>query len=239
MRFKTSLTEAILLRRYFRFLADVALKNKKRRTLYCPNLGPLVRCDILGSRIWFSNSNKLSNGYLDVWELVEVDKGWLVCINPEHARQVVMEGIQQELVSELRDFHFLHSPITPAPSNGIELLLKANGEQCFLHIEPVLFSDEKGDGYFPEKIGMGISAIRELINLKEASHRAMILYCVQNMGVHCLRVADRIDPTYGKILSEARAKGVEIVAYRTDISLNEIKLNTKIPILLPENITYR
>jgi sugar fermentation stimulation protein A len=239
MKFKAPLTEAILLRRYFRFLADVALKNKKRRTLYCPNLGPLTHCDILGSRVWFSNTSRLSHGYLDVWELVEVDKGWLVCVHPEHAKHVVMEGIHQGLVPELKDFRFLHSPITPAPSNGVELLLKENGEQCFLYIEPVLFGDERGDGYFPEKVGMGTGALKELIALKEANHRAMIFYCVQHMGIRCLRPADAIDPTYGKILREAHAKGVEILAYRTDITLREMNLGTRIPVLLSENIAYR
>lgn len=239
MKFKAPLTEAILLRRYFRFLADVALKNKKRRTLYCPNLGPLTHCDILGSRIWFSNTSRLSHGYLDVWELVEVDKGWLVCVHPEHAKQVVMEGVHQGVVPELKDFRFLHSPITPAPGNGVELLLKENGEQCFLYIEPVLFGDERGDGYFPEKVGMGIAAVKELMALKEANHRAMIFYCIQHMGIRCLRPADAIDPMYGKLLREAHSKGVEVLAYRTDISLREINLGSRVPVLLSENIAYR
>jgi sugar fermentation stimulation protein A len=236
MKYRGPLTEAILLKRYYRFLAEVALKNKKRRMLYCPNLGPLMNCDILGSRVWFSTANRLSQGYLDSWELVEVNGGWLVCINPEHAKHLVMEGIEHNVIHELSEFHFLQSPMMPILKNGIELLLKDNGEQCFLYIEPVLFSDERGAGYFPESMGMGLSSLHELVALREAGHKAVLLYCVLHSGIHCMRPADAIDPYYGKMLRKAVSLGVEVIAYRANITLREISLESKIPVLLSEDI---
>jgi len=238
MKFKGPLTEAVLLKRYFRFLVDVALKNKHKRTIYCPNLGPLINCDVLGSRVWYSSTSRV-HGYLDVLEIVEVNGGWLVSIHPEHTKFLVMEGVHQGLVPELRDFRFLHAPISPSFGNGIELLLKENGEQCFLHIEQVIFGDDRGEGYFPEIAGNNMLSLKELISLKEAGHRAVLFYCVQHTGIGCVRPADVIDPLYGKMVRDAARMGVEILAYRVNISFREITLESRIPVLLSEDIAYR
>jgi sugar fermentation stimulation protein A len=236
MRFKSSLTEGILLKRSFRFLAEVSLKNKRKRMLYCPNLGSLRHCDVLGSRIWFSSSNRISQGYLDIWELTEIDGGWLVLINEGYAGLLIREAIEQCRIPELEGFRFLQSPITPSFGNGIEMLLKENGEQCFIHVEPVLYADERNEGYFPEEKGLGILPLTELIMLKEAGYRTILFYCIQHNGITCLRPADFIDPFYGELLRKAVGKGIEVLAYRTNISLQEITLEAPIPVLLSEDI---
>ena len=239
MQFKAPLIEAVLIKRYFRFLVDVILNNKKKRTVYCPNLGVLTHCDVLGSRIWVSNPTRLSQGCLEIWELVEVNGGWLVCVNPEHAEILAREAIELGIIPELAGFRFLQIPIVPRLGHGIELLLKENGEQCFIHVEPVLFGDDRRDSYFPEEKGAGLAALLELIALKEHGHRALLLYCIQHNGASSFRPSDVIDPEYGRVLREAVAKGVEVMAYRTQISLHEITLETKVPVLLSENITSR
>jgi len=234
MRFKSPLIEAILLKRSFRFLAEVTLKNKKRRMLYCPNLGSLPHCDVLGSRVWFSNPNRLSQGYLDIWELTEVDGGWLVFINQGYAGILVREAIEYHRIPELEGFRFLQSPMMPSFGHGIEMLLKENGEQCFIHSEPVLSASVRNEGYFPEEKGMGISALEELMALKAAGHRAILFYCIQHNGITCLRPADNIDPLYGIRLREAVTLGVECLAYRTHISLQEVTLGSAVPVLLTQ-----
>lgn len=239
MKFKHPLTEAIFLRRYFRFLIEVSFNNKKRRMLYCPNLGPMERCNILGTRVFFSGPSRLSDGYLDVLELVEVNGGALVSIHPEHTYTLVREGVHQGVVTELQDFRFLHTAVTKQPGRGVELLLKENGEQCFLHIEQVISSDDRGEGYIPESIHTGVKVLLELMALKAAGHRVILLYCVQHAGIYCLKPADKIDPLYGKTLREAVSKGVEVLAYRVNINLTEMTLASRIPVLLSEDITYR
>ncbi len=236
MKFKGPLTEATLLKRYFRFLVDVFVGPQQKRTLYCPNLGPLTYCDVLGSRVWFSKADRLSHGYLDVWELCEVDGGWLVCVNPNHADILVREALAQDSLLELVDFRFLQAVIVPNMGNGIELLLKENGEQCFIHIEPVLAGDQKNNGFFPEERGIGSSALYELIALRESGHKAVLLYCVLHNGIRCIRPADFVDPHYSNLLREAVGKGVEVLAYRVSINLQEIKLDCRIPVLLSEDI---
>lgn len=238
MKFKKPLTEAILLKRNFRFLVEVILSNRKRRMIYCPNLGPLLNCDVLGSRIWFAPANKLAQGYLEVLEVTEINGGELVAVNPDYAQVLVREGLCQDVIAELKEYRFLHANIA-SQSNNIELLLKENGEQCFIHIEPVFFGDDRGDGYFPETLNQSVSQLQELITQKELGNRAVLFYCIQNTGIRCLRLANSIHPLYGKILRSAVLAGVEVLAYRTHISLQEITLESRIPVLFPENITNK
>jgi sugar fermentation stimulation protein A len=238
MKFKKPLTEAILLKRSFRFLVEVILASRKRRMVYCPNLGPLLNCDVLGSRIWFSAANRLSQGYLEVLELTEINGGELVAVNPDYAQVLVREGLSQEMIPELKEYRFLHGNVVPQ-TNNIELLLKENGEQCFIHIEPVFFGDDRGEGYFPETLHQSVSQVQELITQKELGNRAVLFYCIQNTGIRCLRLADAIHPPYGRALRAAALAGVEVLAYRTNISLQEITLESRIPVLLSENLTYR
>lgn len=237
MLFTRALKEATLLKRHFRFLVEVYLKNKGKRMLYCPNLGPLTHCDVLGSRVWFSAVNhQLSLGYLDVWELVEVDGGWLVCVNPAYARQLVQEALIQGMIGELDGFQLLQGAFIPNIGYGIEMLLKTNGEQSFIYIQPVLCGDHKNNGCFPEEKGMNHAVLHELIALRASGYRAILLYCVQHNGIQCVRPAHCIDSAYGNLLQEAAGKGVELLAYRTQISLQALTLGSRIPVLSSENI---
>jgi len=240
MRFRTPLTEAILLRRVLRFLAEVSLGNHKKRTIYCPNLNPLLGCDILGSRIWFSNSGRLSRGYLDVWELVEVNGGHLVSIHPEHSRTLLREAIETDQIPELKNYRFLQALVQNSGlRSGIDILTNQSGEHCFICIEHVTLADDRGEGFFPEIPYTHSLYLRELMALKEAGHRALLFFCAANEGIQCIRPGESIDPEYGKLLRNAFNMGVETLAYRTKISEKEMSIDLQIPIILSENILYR
>lgn len=238
MKFKNPLIEAIFIKRNFRFLVDTVLLNKRKRTIYCSNLGPLLNCDILGTRIWYSVASRLSQGYLDVLELAEVSGGAYVAVNPDYAQILVREGVQQGVIPELKGYRFLHVNAV-SNTNNIELLLKENGEQCFIHIEPVFFGDERRNGYFPDSLNHSLTQLQELIVQKEMGNRAVLLYCVMHTGIQCLRTAETVHPYYAKMLRNAMTSGVEIVAYRAGITLQEIKLDERIPVLLSEDIISR
>jgi sugar fermentation stimulation protein A len=235
MKFKSTLTEATFLRRYMRFLVEVSLKNRRKKMIYCPNLGPLLGCDVLGSRIWFSQPVKISRGALDVWELVEVDGGFLVSISDAHARLVVMEAVHGGKIPEFEGYRFLqaHGQANPL----IEILINAQGEQCMMRIERVTLGDRRGDGFFPDAPHMGVRAIKELIALKQRNElRVVLFFAVQHNGIERVRIADALDPLYGQYLQQAVAHGIEVYAYRSNIQLESIELGDRIPILSSEDI---
>ena len=69
-----------------------------------------------------------------------------------------------------------------------------------------------------------------------AGHRAVLFFCVQLTGVERVEVAADIDPAYAQTMAQAIAAGVEVMAWRTSISADEIVLEQAISCLqdLPE-----
>lgn len=237
MDFKTPLTEATLLRRHFRFLMEVALNNCKKKMIYCPNLGPLLGCDVLGSRIWFSCFFPLSKGYLDNLELIEVDQGHLVAVDPDHAKILIMEALKSGIIHELQGYQFLPiSSIWAGFNSGLEVLINPEDARCFLCIEQVIVGDVQGEGagYFPEVRYGGLLHLEELMTLRKMGHRAVLFFCVQHTGIQYVKIAEFIEPRYSKLLKEALNAGVEVLAYKANISLKEMTLMSSVPVVMPE-----
>lgn len=238
MKFKSNLSEGIFLRRYCRFLVEMALANKKRRMLYCPNLSPLPACEVLGSRLWFSGAPSLSSEQLEILELIEVDEGEKVLINPEYANLMVRESVHQGKISELKDYRFLYQLSFPAV-NHLELLLKENGEQCFLYIEP-LFYVENGIGFLKPTSALQ-TALQELLYQKSQGHQAFLLFAAMHTGIQALKLSDAHSNNHSKmnLLDQAKSLGLDMMSFGVEISLQEAVLGARITNYFSENIISR
>ncbi|MNR61327.1 putative DNA-binding transcriptional regulator [compost metagenome] len=60
----------------------------------------------------------------------------------------------------------------------------------------------------------------------------MQLYCVNLTGIEAVRAAAEIDPAYAAGLREARAAGVEVLAYGAEITPQAIRLVHRLEVLL-------
>jgi sugar fermentation stimulation protein A len=86
--------------------------------------------------------------------------------------------------------------------------------------------------YFPDAITeRGQKHIVELKNLVSKGHRAKLIFIVQRTDCHAFRPATQIDPIYSQLLYQAHKNGVEISAYKVEITPRHINfLNQMIPI---------
>ena len=234
MKFSSHLTEAILLKRVLRFMAEIVLPNRQKLMIRCPNIGEIRGCDILGTKIWYSNA--VGYNCLPTWELVEADNGYLVSINPELMKPLVIDAIKQNLIQELIGYNILHAGGQYDQFRSQFLLLEKNQQQCYVGIEQVLIIGDNGVGVFPGAAGDGMENLQALIQAREDGHRAILLYCVLHTGVSYIKPATHIDSEYGKLLLRAVAEGVEVLAYRASINLESIELNTPLPVLLTERV---
>ena len=71
MRFPSPLVRGRLLKRYKRFLADVALDTGETVTATCPNTGSMLGLATPGSTVWLSRSDSQTRKYPHTWEMVE------------------------------------------------------------------------------------------------------------------------------------------------------------------------
>jgi sugar fermentation stimulation protein A len=251
MEFANSLTQAVLLKRYKRFLAEIVLNNQEHQIIYCPNTGAMTGCDVLGSRIWFSHSENPRRKFPGTWELVEVNGGYLVCVNTQYTNQLVIEAIQNGTIEELKDYSQIIQDPPLLEENGFDLLLEKNshfsdeqenisplcGESCFMVIKSVTLGDEIHRGFFPEIVTQGgAQQLKSLIHAKQLGYRAVLFYNVLHTGIERVFPADHIDPQYGQLLRQAVIAGVEIFGYRVDINFNQIKIAKKIEVCVPARL---
>lgn len=232
MKYSSHLTEAILLKRVLRFLGEVVLPNRRKLMIRCPNIGDMCGCDILGTKIWYSNAV----GYhcLPTWELVEADGGFLVSINPELMKPLVVEAIKKNSITELVDYNIMHAGGQFDQFRSQFILLEKNQQQCYMGIEQVILIGEHGAGLFSGNAFDGIENLNALLQARAEGHRAVLLYCVMHMGISYIKMQAEPDSMYFKLLNQAIAAGVEIVAYRVTITIDNIELTTPLPILPAE-----
>jgi sugar fermentation stimulation protein A len=70
------------------------------------------------------------------------------------------------------------------------------------------------------------------MELKKQGNRAVMLYVINRENIKSFSPAKDIDPTYASLLKEAKDSGVEVLAYATKLSPEEIYLNNKVEVIL-------
>ena len=242
MKFALPLQEAILIKRYKRFLADVVLADGSSTTLHCPNTGSMLRCAEPGSRVWYSVADNPARKYPFTWELVEVEGGHKVGINTGRANALVKEALQKQLIPALRGYTTLQSEVVYGNegsrvdfllSGGVNIVEGVDSSQqtCYLEVKSVTLGQGNGLGAFPDAVtSRGLKHLRELVAMRQNGQRAVLLFCVQHTGIDKVVPADQIDPVYGRALREAQAAGVEVLAWGCDIGPEEIVLRRELPL---------
>jgi len=234
MKFRATLVEGRLIRRYKRFLADVQL-GAEVITAAVPNTGSMMGCAEAGNRVWLSESDSATRKYRHTWELVEVGKT-LIGINTALPNALVHEAIEGGAIPELAGYASIRREVPFGEERSrVDLLLEGpERPPCYVEVKNVTAAVTKGVALFPDCVSdRGAKHLRELIRLKAVGLRPVQMYCVQRGDVKEVRPADGIDVEYGRMLREAIAAGVEVMAYRAKITPDEIRLERRIPVVCP------
>jgi sugar fermentation stimulation protein A len=84
---------------------------------------------------------------------------------------------------------------------------------------------ENDQAMFPDAItARGTKHLHELSQLIDQETRAAVLFCVQRADGHCFAPARHIDPVYAETLAEVHKQGVEVLAYRAEVSPDEVRV---------------
>ncbi|MEO7743975.1 MAG: DNA/RNA nuclease SfsA [Usitatibacter sp.] len=234
MRFASKLVEGRLIRRYKRFLADIQLGGTVV-TAACPNTGSLMGCCEAGSRVWLSESDRATRKYRHTWEIVEVGEV-MVGINTGLPNALVAEAIADGTIAELAGYSTVRREVAYGEERSrVDVVLEGGTRaDCYVEVKNVTAAASKGVALFPDCVSeRGSKHLRELIRLKARGLRPVQMYCVQRGDVKEVRPADGIDPEYGRMLREAIAAGVEVLAYRARISTTEVRLAERIAVVCP------
>ncbi|PJE79627.1 Sugar fermentation stimulation protein A [invertebrate metagenome] len=242
MKYPQKLSEARLIKRYKRFMADVELPDGSHITLHCPNTGSMKNCLFPGKKVWYSDSGNPKRKYPCTWEQAEIpvlfDGKEIMSragLNTGRANHLVEELLTARKMPELGKYDTIRREVRYGQEKSrIDLLLSAEGQpDCYVEVKSVTLAEGDGLGIFPDAVTTrGSKHLRELMAMIRQGYRAVLFYCVQHTGIDRVSPADAIDPVYGKTLREAVEAGVEVFAWGTDMTDTSIALVRPLPVVL-------
>ena len=236
MRFDQALIPATLVRRYKRFLADVVLETGDITTVHVANPGAMTGLNRPLSRVWLSDSGNPLRKYPCTWELVETDLGSgaeLVGVNTGQPLQLVAEAIETGLIPELRGYPSVRREVKYGQNSRVDFLLDdPERKPCYLEVKNVHLMRKPGLAEFPDCVTeRGAKHLRELAAMQTSGMRAVLLFVIQVPSAQRFSVAGDIDPAYAAAFEQARAQGVEMLAWRCNVSLHGIAIVAPVPLV--------
>lgn len=235
MRFHPPLEEGRLIRRYKRFLADIETATGELLTIHCPNTGSMFNCMVEGGQVWFSRSNDPKRKLPGTWEIAETPQGRLACVNTARANPLVEEALHAGVITELNGFTGLKREVPYGQEKSrIDFRLDYPDGAAYVEVKSVTLGfDGTSVAAFPDAVTQrGAKHLRELAHLARSGVRAVQLYCVNLSGIDSARPAEEIDAGYAAALREAKAAGVEVLAYGVQVGAQQIYIDRPLTVLL-------
>jgi sugar fermentation stimulation protein A len=220
----------VLVNRYKRFFADVALDNGRALTAHCPNPGAMLGMNAPGAVVWVSRSDDPKRKLAHTLELVEVDGG-LVGVNTLLPNRLVAEALAAGAVPELAGYASLRREVKYGENSRVDFLLEApDRPACWVEVKSVTLCRGGGLAEWPDCVSArGARHIAELQAVVRRGDRAVVLFLVQRGDCHRFALAHDLDPAFSRALANAAAAGVEILAYGCDVTPAGVALSRRLP----------
>ncbi len=165
----------------------------------------------------------------------------LVAMYSQQANNIVIEGIKKGLVKELTGYDIIESEKTIRNSR-IDIYLankslddnnsvtKENNsnynliDEAYVEVKSVTLIKD-GVAQFPDApTERGRKHLKELMELKKKGIRAVVFFLIQHPNGNSFRPNWENDYNFSKTLVEAYEKGVEILVYKSENTLDKISL---------------
>jgi len=235
MQFPQSMTKAILLKRYKRFLADIKLESGKTLTAHCANTGSMSGLTAPGLPVWIWKSQNQKRKLAWSLELVKLPSG-LVGINTSRPNQLVAEALANKKIEALKNYSNIRPEVKYGEKSRIDFLLTQEGlPDCYLEVKNVHYSITKGLAQFPDSAtSRGARHLDEMGKMCDLGHRAVTIYVIQRTDCTSFSLCEKNDPAYVAAFEAASKCGVESYAYSCAISAQNIELYSELDFVPPQ-----
>jgi sugar fermentation stimulation protein A len=227
MNFDT-LLHGKLIKRYKRFLADITLDNGDIITAHVPNSGRMTSTIEEGCDVWVTFHDNPKRKLKYTLELTKIDEN-LICTNTGVANKLGVEAIENGVIKELQGYNSIKTEQKYGENSRIDILLEKEDEKCYVEIKSVTLKVEDHLAFPDAVTSRGVKHLNELASMIKEGHRAVMLYIIQRTDKLPFRIADEIDKKYAEAFNEVTKNGVEVLIYQSDIDIDKINLNSKVP----------
>ena len=127
MEFTKSLLKGKLIKRYKRFFVDVKL-GKETVTAHCPNTGSMKGLLDEGNEVYLLKHNDPKRKLKYGLEIIKA-KNNLVGVNTHMANKIVNHGLENNLISELKNSDTIRSEVFFNKKTRFDFLLEKNNQK--------------------------------------------------------------------------------------------------------------
>jgi sugar fermentation stimulation protein A len=224
------MTRGVLVQRYKRFFADVALPGGEVVTAHCPNPGAMLGLNLPGLGAWISPAAGPKRKLAWTLELIEADGG-LVGVNTLSPNRLVAEALADGTIAELTGYAVTRREVRMGEASRVDFVLEdpARG-RCWLEVKNCHLRRQSGLAEFPDCIAARSARhLRELADRVVEGDRAVQLFVIQRTDCERFAACADIDPAYAAGLDKAAAAGVEVLCYACDIEPDVISIARRVP----------
>ena len=227
-----ALHSGVLLRRYKRFFAEVALEDGQTVIAHCPNTGAMTGCAEVGSRVWLSRSDNPKRKLKWTWQLVETEQG-MACIHSALANRVIAEAMTDKRLESLPCHWELTTEVAVDGGSRIDFLLSRGQQRFFVEVKAVTLCRAGGLGVFPDTVSdRALKHVQALKAQVALGAKAALVFCTLNNGIERVAPAVDIQPAYGRALVDAVRAGVVVSACRVHCDRQGLRPLGEIPVEL-------
>lgn len=217
-----TLVRGIFRRRYNRFLADVDLDGRTV-TVHVPNTGSMATLNDPGVDAWLNPASTPGRKLPFTLTLLGLTDGGLALVDTGLPNALVAEGVAAGAIPELAGYTQVRREVAyGSRGSRIDLLLTAPGRPaCHVEVKNVTMRSPStaGRADFPDaRTTRGLKHLEELSDVARAGGRAVQFFLVSRSDCHRAGIAATIDASYAQALVQAVAAGVEVIAYRAELS---------------------
>ena len=230
MRFPLPLRRATLIKRYKRFLSDHRMDDGSTVTAHVANPGAMTGLVDDGLETWLSPAANPKRKLPFSWEMVRIGDG-LVGVNAGRPNALAEEAIEAGAIPPLAGYNTIRREVAYGERSRVDFLLEAPDQPpCYVEVKNVHLKRGPAAAFPDSVTARGTKHLRELAAVAESGARAVMLYIVQREDCDSFALAADIDPAYAAAFAQARASGVEALAYACRLRPDAIAVDEPLPI---------
>lgn len=238
MEFPRPLVEGRLVERLNRFAVAVAVEGEVVRA-HLPNSGRLRELLVPGAPALLAP--RLGPGRSTSYDLALVRQGaeW-VSVDARLPNRLFREALEEGRLSAWRGARVLQAEARRGRSR-LDFLLEGPGPgvRTWVEVKSITLVQE-GCALFPDAVtARGARHLEELAAALAQGDRAAVVFVVQRGDARAFRPHWEADPFFARRLAEVVQRGVQVLAYRCQVSPEEVRLAEALPVCLPAQVSLR
>ena len=226
MKFTSTLIKGKFIKRYKRFFTDIKV-NSQTVTAHCANTGSMLGLLDQGNDVWLTKNDNPNRKLKYTLEIIKVNKS-LIGVNTHRANRIVEHGLNNNLINDFKNIKNIKPEFKYSDDTRFDFLC----DKKIIEVKNVTLTRENKIAEFPDAITLrGTKHLIRLVNSLKKKYDPHVLFLTQIQGIEYFRIAKDIDYNYYENYLLAKKAGVNFLAYRCDLSSEEIKIEKKIKII--------